>query len=119
MSVSNLIAEAKQLLAKAEHDVKDVIEHVDPTQLRVAVHRLGLFHEHVAQVVADPPELQESEVDDEPDVDGDELATLTRKELNQKAAKLGVEDPAKLPNKDAVIAAIREAGEPEGAGDEE
>jgi len=34
------------------------------------------------------------------------LSSMTRDELNAEAARRGVEDPASLPNKDAVIAAI-------------
>lgn len=105
--VQSLIAEAKHLLADAETEVKDVAEHVDPTQLRVAVHRLELFREHVGQVVADRPKTQESQ---EPEADVvDELEALTRKDLNAKATELGVDAPDKLANKQAVIDAIRVA----------
>lgn len=45
--VQNLIAEAKQLLAKAE---KDLVEHADATQIRLAVKRLEMFIEHLAQL---------------------------------------------------------------------
>ena len=38
------------------------------------------------------------------------LESLTRADLNARAAALGVDNPAGLANKDAVIAAIRAAG---------
>jgi hypothetical protein len=41
--------------------------------------------------------------------DGDGLDDLTRAELNERAAEAGVESPESLPNKGAVIGAIREA----------
>lgn len=40
---------------------------------------------------------------------GDDLSKRTRPELNELARLAGVENPAGLPNKDAVIAAINEA----------
>lgn len=40
---------------------------------------------------------------------GDEFAGMTRDELNAAAVGAGVEEPDKLPNKDAVVAAIHEA----------
>lgn len=46
--------------------------------------------------------------------DPNRLASLTRKELNAMATDLGIEKPADLPNKDAVIAAIEEAAETSG-----
>jgi hypothetical protein len=39
----------------------------------------------------------------------DELERLTRDELNARAEKLGVADPAGMPNKAAVVAAIEQA----------
>jgi hypothetical protein len=39
----------------------------------------------------------------------DELAAGTRAEIDKAATELGVEDPGSLPNKEAVLAAIREA----------
>ena len=41
-----------------------------------------------------------------------DLAALSRKDLNAKAARLGIENPGDLPNKDAVIAAINTAADP-------
>lgn len=49
-------------------------------------------------------------VADELDPDGskgDEIARMKRAELNAYALELGIEDPGKLPNKTAVMAAIR------------
>ena len=46
----------------------------------------------------------------EPPPEEPPLESLTRAELNDKAAALGVDNPAGLANKDAVIAAIRAAG---------
>lgn len=103
--VDELIAEAKKLLVKAEADVKDLVERVDPTQLRVAVHRLGLFVEHIGQVQADEP-LDQPE--SEGDRDAEDLNALTRDELNERAETAGVYAPEKLPNKGAVIDAILE-----------
>lgn len=40
--------------------------------------------------------------------DGDDLDEMTRAELNDEAARLGIEGADDLPNKAAVIAAIRE-----------
>jgi hypothetical protein len=40
---------------------------------------------------------------------GDDLDSLTRDELNERATAAGVENPDKLHNKDAVIAAIKAA----------
>src|SRR5215471_3628273 len=40
----------------------------------------------------------------------EELMAMTRDELNQQAAEAGVEDPASLPNKQAVIDAMNEVG---------
>lgn len=37
------------------------------------------------------------------------IDTMTREELNTLAIERGIEDPDKLPNKDAVIAAIQDA----------
>lgn len=39
---------------------------------------------------------------------GDDLLTLTRGDLNARAAQAGIEDAAQLPNKEAVADAIRE-----------
>jgi len=44
MSADALIAEAKQLIAKAENGLK-TIENAEPTQLRIVVNRLRLFLE--------------------------------------------------------------------------
>lgn len=41
--------------------------------------------------------------------DDGELADLTRDQLDERARKAGVDEPEKLPNKDAVIDAIRGA----------
>ena len=57
----------------------------------------------------EPPD-PEPEPPDEGEPNGAALSSMTRTELNDRAAELGVDDPADLPNKDAVIAAIREAG---------
>jgi LysM repeat protein len=47
---------------------------------------------------------------DEPDVAEDDLAGLSRADLNRRAAAAGVEHPEELPNKAAVIAAIEAEG---------
>jgi hypothetical protein len=131
--VQVLIDEAKQLLtdfekrareaaSELEVEVEDVLGKIDHTQLRVAVHRLGLFGEHVERVITDfhviAAPAAAPEADETPEADGDDdagaesdedLDALSRKDLNARAALSGVETPEKLPNKLAVIAAIREA----------
>lgn len=41
--------------------------------------------------------------------DGERLEDLTRAELDRRAGEAGVEDPERLPNKDAVIEALHGA----------
>lgn len=50
--INDLIDECKKLLEDAEQAEKSVVERADPTQLRIAVRRLGLFIEHLTQVKA-------------------------------------------------------------------
>lgn len=63
------------------------------------------------------------DVDDAPqdvvEAEGIDLTTLSRKELNEVAAGVGVESPEKLPNIDAVIMAIEtvETADQENGGD--
>lgn len=45
------------------------------------------------------------------DDDLDDAAALTREELNELAAELGIPNPGRLPNKQAVIDAINQACE--------
>lgn len=59
-----LIAEAKTLLARAENGLK-TIEHAEPTQLRLAVHRLHLFLEQHG--IAEEPEGKPVEPKVEPE----------------------------------------------------
>jgi hypothetical protein len=71
---------------------------------RVAVEeaeRLGLIKAGKAKKAEDEPE--------EPAEPAENLDALNRDELNELAESLGVENPAGLPNKDAVIAAIEKA----------
>jgi hypothetical protein len=74
------------------------LERAEPTQLRLAVHRLGMFAEHLDQLIATS----------EPDA-----SALSRRELNDQAAGAGVEAPEKLPNKRAVADAIQAAEQPQ------
>jgi hypothetical protein len=62
-----LIAEAKTLLARAENGLK-TIESAEPTQLRLAVHRLHLFLEqHGITEDAEPVEpAKDPEVAEKP-----------------------------------------------------
>lgn len=46
----------------------------------------------------------------QPKDDAPRLEAMTRADLNARATELGVEDAENLPNKDAVITAIRKAG---------
>lgn len=102
MEATDLIAEAKELLSKAEETVKNV-EHAEPTQLRIAVSRIRLFIEQHAGHAPAPAEAESA------DDGAEDLDSLTRDELNERAEAAGVEDAAKLPNKGAVIDAIHEA----------
>lgn len=54
-----------------------------------------------------PPEGPEGAQDAGPP-DAQALEDLTRAELDARAQSLGIEDPERMPNKGAVIAAIRE-----------
>jgi hypothetical protein len=51
---------------------------------------------------------KQADGDPAPPANDDGLDALKRDELNTKAAELGIEDPDKLGNKAAVVAAIRE-----------
>lgn len=137
--IEKLVTEAQEILERvAEHTVQvgeeivRTIEHdfADPTQLRVAVHRLGLFEQHLDTLKADEPVRQER-MATEADEDGmvsatvktiagaESLRDMTRADLNDRAETLGVDDPDSLPNKQAVIDAIREADERAESGDED
>jgi hypothetical protein len=71
------------------------VEDAESTQLRLGVHRLSMFAEHLDQLATAEP-VEEPE-------------TLTRNDLNAKALEAGVESPEKLANKQAVIDAIQAA----------
>lgn len=103
MEATDLIAEAKELLSKAEDTIENVPQ-AEPTQLRIAVSRIRLFVEQHAgsTPAAAAPETAESDED---------LHSLTREELNDRAEAAGVDAPDKLPNKGAVIDAILDAEE--------
>ena len=117
--------EAERLLADLEKrttaaasalevDLEDLLVKIDHTQLRVAVHRLGLFAEHVERVIIDfvkpTADTAEDEVsDNEAAAAPEDLDGLSRADLNDRAEQAGVEHPDKLPNKQAVIDAIRES----------
>lgn len=71
--------------------------------------------EHKAAVKAEIKRVEQEldaaeEAEDEPS-DEDNLGSKTRDELNELAASLGIEDADKLPNKGAVVDAIRGAQE--------
>jgi hypothetical protein len=102
--VQDLVARAEELVEHAAEVVKDKVE-ADATQLRIAVRRLELFIE--AHVQPEPAPAPVADADD----DEDELESLTRDELNDHAESVGVESPDKLPNKGAVIDAIRDVQE--------
>jgi hypothetical protein len=89
----------RELLAQLTELVEKVtghesVEQAEPTQLRLAVHRLGMFAEHLDQLIAASVE---------------EPGMLSRKDLNTQALEAGVEAPGKMPNKQAVLAAIQAA----------
>lgn len=65
-------------------------------------------NEELARYGEDVPRAKAAKADDDDD-QGDGLDKMNRDELNAAAAEAGVEDADKLPNKDAVVAAIREA----------
>jgi hypothetical protein len=56
----------------------------------------------------------DAQLADLPSSDGDDLSKLSREDLNAHASAAGVDDPESLPNKDAVIAAIRQAEQSQG-----
>jgi hypothetical protein len=104
MEATDLIAEAKELLAKAEETIKN-LEHAEAGQLRIVVARLRVFVEQHAGHASAPVEPETAEPADE----DEDLESLTRDELNERAEAAGVQDADKLPNKGAVIDAIRAA----------
>lgn len=71
----------------------------------------GVGPDLFAEPVTEPPQGDASAA-----VDPAELATMKRADLNDHAAKLGVPDPHTLPNKDAVIAAIKDVAATQGDG---
>jgi hypothetical protein len=86
MSVDALIAEAKQLIAKAE-DALETIENAEPTQLRIVVNRLRLFLEqHGLDAVE---ERTEHSVEPEPE----RSPTLKSEPLVEEPAKQGEPGP--------------------------
>lgn len=107
MEATDLIAEAKELLSKAEDTIENVPQ-AEPTQLRIAVSRIRLFVEqHSGSSAAAAAAPEATEADDEEE----NLHSLTREELNERAEAAGVDAPDKLPNKGAVVDAILAAEE--------
>lgn len=102
--ITELLTQLEEHLATIRaHELEPgmaTIEHAEPTQLRVAAHRLGMFIEHLEQL----------KVNHQPAAT--DLAELSRTNLNAKALEHGIEEPHKLPNKQAVLDAIHAAAEP-------
>lgn len=112
--VTELIAECKEHLSALEQHASERLHAADPTQLRIAAQRLGLFADVVqASAEAVPVPEPEPEPVPQPEPAAENLSALTRPDLDAHAAQAGVEAPEKLPNKDAVIAAIAEQAPPE------
>lgn len=82
MEAANLIAEAKQLLAKAEETVKN-FEHAEATQLRIVVNRLRLFIEQ--HVTHDAPAPKAEEPVSEPEAPADDAPTEEPSEPKRRA----------------------------------
>jgi hypothetical protein len=96
----------RELLTQLDERLEKVtghesVEQAEPTQLRLAVHRLGMFAEHLDQLAAMPAAI--------PDDSG---MLPSRKELNAQALAAGMEAPEKLPNKQALADAIQAVGQP-------
>lgn len=70
----------------------------------------------IALVPDDPKSTPDVSAEDEL---AKELAALNRKELDERAEQAGVEEPEKLPNKQAVIDAVLAAVEPEVSAEDE
>lgn len=71
METAALLKRASELVEKAESVVAGV-EHVEATQLRIAVHRLEMFVEQHAHVQAQPESAAEPESEDvEPEADAE------------------------------------------------
>lgn len=86
--VKDLIAQAREHLAVLEGEAEAVLERAEPTQLRVAVHRLGLFVEHLAGVgghaVSEPAPVPEPAAP-EPEIVAEAEADETPKRRGRKA----------------------------------